>query len=159
MGWWYCVCCYLIMLIYCREIWGKEKWKKMEAFRRCLLLAEFQAIVRLQGKQCWRLFFVIVDLQYDINVRQTTWYVGCLGSSDCKETAAWQETRIWSLCQEDPLEKGIALQYSCLENPMDGGAWWATVHGVAKRWTRLSDLYFHFHYNIIIPYFYRLHFI
>ena len=35
---------------------------------------------------------------------------------------------------------GNPLQYSCLENPMDGGAWWATVHGVAKSWTRLSDL-------------------
>ena len=34
---------------------------------------------------------------------------------------------------------GSPLQYSCLENPMDRGAWWATVHGVAKRQTRLSD--------------------
>ena len=32
------------------------------------------------------------------------------------------------------------VQYSCLENPMDRGAWWATVHGVAKSGTRLSDL-------------------
>ena len=30
---------------------------------------------------------------------------------------------------------GTLLQYSCLENPMNGGAWWATVHGVAKSWT------------------------
>ena len=37
-------------------------------------------------------------------------------------------------------ENGNALQYSRLENPMDGGAWWATVHGVAKSCTRLSDL-------------------
>ena len=39
------------------------------------------------------------------------------------------------------------LQYSCLENPMDGGAWWAAVHGVAKSWTQLSDFIFtsHFH--------------
>ena len=37
------------------------------------------------------------------------------------------------------------LQYSCLENPMDGGVWWATVHGVAKSQTRLSDFtFFHF---------------
>ena len=36
------------------------------------------------------------------------------------------------------------LQYSCLENPMDGGAWWAIVHGVAKSQTRLSDLLFTF---------------
>ena len=35
---------------------------------------------------------------------------------------------------------GNPLQYSCLENPMDGEAWWATVHGVAKSQTRLSDL-------------------
>ena len=35
---------------------------------------------------------------------------------------------------------GNPLQYSCLENHMGRGAWWATVHGVAKSWTRLSDL-------------------
>ena len=34
---------------------------------------------------------------------------------------------------------GNPLQYSCLENSMDGGAWWATAHGVTKSWTRLSD--------------------
>ena len=37
---------------------------------------------------------------------------------------------------------GNPLQYSCLENPMDGGAWWATVHRVAKSRTRLSDFTF-----------------
>ena len=40
---------------------------------------------------------------------------------------------------------GTPLQYSCLENPMDGGAWWAAVHGIAKSRTRLSDLTFTFH--------------
>ena len=34
---------------------------------------------------------------------------------------------------------GNPLQYSCLENPMEGGAWWAVVHGVSKSRTRLSD--------------------
>ena len=33
---------------------------------------------------------------------------------------------------------GNPLQYSCLENPMDGGAWWATVHRVTKSWTQLK---------------------
>ena len=37
---------------------------------------------------------------------------------------------------------GNPLQYSCLENPMDGGAWWATVHGVTKSQTRLSNFTF-----------------
>ena len=35
---------------------------------------------------------------------------------------------------------GNSLQYSCLDNSMDRGAWWATVHGVTKSWTRLSDI-------------------
>ena len=37
---------------------------------------------------------------------------------------------------------GSPLQYSCLENAMDGGAWWAAAHGVAKSRTRLSDFPF-----------------
>ena len=41
------------------------------------------------------------------------------------------------------------LQYSCLENPMDGGAWWAAVHGVAKSQTRLSDFRFTFHFHAL----------
>ena len=36
-------------------------------------------------------------------------------------------------------QNGTPFQYSCLENPVDGGTWWATVHGVAKSRTRLSD--------------------
>ena len=44
---------------------------------------------------------------------------------------------------------GTPLQYSCLENPMDGGAWWATVHGVAKSRTRLSDFTFTFHFRAL----------
>ena len=39
---------------------------------------------------------------------------------------------------------GNSLQYSCLENPTDGGAWWATVHGLAKSRTRLSNFTFTF---------------
>ena len=35
---------------------------------------------------------------------------------------------------------GSPLQYSCLENPMDGGAWWDAVHGVAQSWIRLKRL-------------------
>ena len=44
---------------------------------------------------------------------------------------------------------GTPLQYSCLENPMDGGAWWAAVHGVAKSRTRLSDFAFTFHLHAL----------
>ena len=58
-----------------------------------------------------------------------------------KNLPAMQETQVWFLSQEDPLEKGIdnPLQYSCLENSMDRGVWWTTVHGAAENWTWLSD--------------------
>ena len=64
-----------------------------------------------------------------------------------KRLPAMRETRVRSLGREDPLEKDMAtpLQYSCLENPMDGGAWWAIyiVHGVAELDT-IERLHFHF---------------
>ena len=44
---------------------------------------------------------------------------------------------------------GTPLQYSCLENPMDGGAWKAAVHGETKGWTRLSDFTFTFHFRAL----------
>ena len=44
---------------------------------------------------------------------------------------------------------GTPLQYSCLENPMDGVAWWAAVHGVAKSRTQLSDFTFTFHFHAL----------
>ena len=44
---------------------------------------------------------------------------------------------------------GTPLQYSCLVNPMDGGAWWAAVHGVEQSRTRLSDFTFTFHFHAL----------
>ena len=44
---------------------------------------------------------------------------------------------------------GTSLQYSRLENPMDGGAWWAAVHGVDKSRTRLNDFTFTFHFHAL----------
>ena len=44
---------------------------------------------------------------------------------------------------------GTPLQYSCLENTMNGGAWWAAVHGIARSLTRLSDFTFTFHFHAL----------
>ena len=44
---------------------------------------------------------------------------------------------------------GTPLQYSCLENPTDGGAWWAAIHGVAKSQTWLSDFTFTLHFHAL----------
>ena len=66
-----------------------------------------------------------------------------------KNLPAMRETWVQSQGWEDPLEKGMTtllhyfcilyLQYFCLENSMDRGAWWALVHGVPKSRTRLND--------------------
>ena len=59
-------------------------------------------------------------------------YMGFPGSSAGKEpTCNAGDPRVCSLGQEDSLEKGMAI-HSCLGNPVDRGAWWATVHVVAK---------------------------
>ena len=47
------------------------------------------------------------------------------------------------------LSVGTPLQYSCLDYPMDRGAWWTAVHGVVKSWTRLSDFTFTFHFQAL----------
>ena len=55
---------------------------------------------------------------------------------------------------------GNPLQYSCLENPMDRGAWWAPVHGVTKSWTRLSDhtyIHTHTHTPIFLKFLFHIH--
>ena len=64
-----------------------------------------------------------------------------LEAQTAKCLAAMRETWIQSLGWEGPLEKEMATHSStpCLENSMDGGACWATAHGVAKSRTRLSD--------------------
>ena len=68
-------------------------------------------------------------------------YEPSIGGSEVK-ASAWNVGDLGSIpgSGRSPGEgSGTPLQYSCLENPMDGGAWWATVHGVAKSRTRLSN--------------------
>ena len=68
---------------------------------------------------------------------------GCFpGGSDGKNLPAVQETQVRSLSQENPLKEEMAthpLQYSCLENPTDRGAWWDTVPGIMKSETRHKE--------------------
>ena len=67
--------------------------------------------------------------------------MGFPGAPVVKSLSAMQETQVWSLGWEDPLEEGIATHSSILpwRILMDRGAWWATVHGVAQSWTRRND--------------------
>ena len=88
-------------------------------------------------------------------IRQSKYTVnsplGFPGSSNGKESVCnagdlgWISTLGRSLGEGN----GNPLQYSCLDSPMDGGAWQATVHGVAKSWTRLSDFTFTFKITLI----------
>ena len=83
------------------------------------------------GKQSWSAYHISRDFR--------NWRVG-----QRKKTSASLDARNLKLATR-PLARegdGTPLQYSCLENPMDGGAWWAAVHGVAKSQTRLSDFTF-----------------
>ena len=72
-------------------------------------------------------------------------FLGFPGGSDSKESAcnAGDLGSVPGLGRSPGEGNGYPLQYSCLENPMDRGAWRATVHGVTKSQTRLSDFHFH----------------
>ena len=62
----------------------------------------------------------------------------------------YSSTKVHQFKWEEVREgNGTPLQYFCLENPKDGGAWWAAVHGVAKSQTRLSDFTFPFHFHAL----------
>ena len=84
-------------------------------------------------------------LSREREITQNFMHFGASSMPQCiKNLPAMQETQdmwVWSLDQEDPLEKGMAssLQYSWLENSMDRGTWQATVHWVTKSQTWLSN--------------------
>ena len=61
----------------------------------------------------------------------------------------WLSSILLLTHQKNRKGNGTQLQHSCLENPMDGGAWWATVHRVTKSRTRLSDFTFTFHFHAL----------
>ena len=77
-------------------------------------------------------------------------YVSCIGRWFFTTNATWE-----ALCISEELANlsgegnGTPLQYSCLENPMGGGAWWAAVHGVVKSRAQLSDFTFTFHFHAL----------
>ena len=64
---------------------------------------------------------------------------------DYSNRRGFNERQLWLSGEGD----GTPLQYSCLENPMDRGAWWAAVHGVAKSPTQLSAFPFTFHFHAL----------
>ena len=69
-------------------------------------------------------------------------FLGFPGGSDASVCNAADPGSIPGFGRSPGEGNGNPLQYSCLENPMDGGAWWATVHGVAKSQTQLSEFTF-----------------
>ena len=86
--------------------------------------------------------FLTQGLNSDLpHCRQVLYHGGFPGGSEVKASASnvGDQGSIPGLGRSPGEGNGNPLQYSCLENPMDGGAWLATVHGVAKSRTRLSN--------------------
>ena len=65
------------------------------------------------------------------------------GSDDIKSALSVGDLGLIPGSEKSPEEvNGNPLQYSCLKNPMDRGAWWPTVYGVVRSWTRLAEFHF-----------------
>jgi len=75
------------------------------------------------------------------NKPRPNYMMGFVNGSDSKESACSTGNLGSVLVLERSLGEGngYPLQYSCLENPMDRGTWWAKVHGVANSWTQMSN--------------------
>ena len=91
--------------------------------------------------KCCLCVFLILDL-YQINIFPQS--VACPHACDI----FFDRTEVLTLMTSS-LSIGTPLQYSCLEYPMDRGAWWAAVHGVVKSRTRLSDFTFTFPFHAL----------
>ena len=94
----------------------------------------------------------VIIIRNKIKERRNIWLLpGFPGGSDSKASAcnAGDLGLIPGLGRSPGEGNGNPLQYSCLENPMDGGAWWAAVHGVAKSRTLLSHFTFTFHFQAL----------
>ena len=88
--------------------------------------------------------------EYQIFKYEKYIYMGFSSSSDGEASAsnAGDLGSIPGLGRSPENGNDNPFQYSCLENPMDREAWWATVYGVTKSWTRLSDKNFHFTFQL-----------
>ena len=75
-------------------------------------------------------------------------YIGVATMENSMEVPQKTKNRV-AVSSSNGEGKGTPLQYSCLENPMDRGAWWAAVHGVAEGRTRLSNFPFTFHFHAL----------
>ena len=111
---------------------------------------QIQILLNKVGLFFWNYFYQsLLYLNGDLNYLL---YIVCIQSS-LAGYSPWGHNRV----RHDLVTKqfyiyigegnGTPLQYSCLEYPMDGGAWWAAVHGITKSRTRLSDFTFIFHFH------------
>ena len=110
------------------------------------LVASLAGSVRKSEPFCWKF------LNFGTECKDEAPSQGALGVSLKCMPAVGLPTYLalcGSLCPLHGEGNGTPLQYSCLENSMDGGAWWAAVHGVTKSWTRLSDFTFTFHLHAL----------
>ena len=99
---------------------------------------------------CVVLFIVFLilffkDHSFPYGSFSAVWYTFCgFGQMPNDKNTSLYDYTDYFHCPENYLDSS-----SCLENPMDGGAWWATVHGVAKSRTRMSDFTFTFHFHAL----------
>ena len=99
----------------------------------------------------WWVCFLPCIIKLD---RRVTYVIRVLPSWECRNNhsmipnvgCSWNKTPIGPSGREG---NGTPLQYSCLEGPMDGGAWWAPAHGVARSRAWLSDFTFTFHFHAL----------
>ena len=108
-------------------------------------------IINSQRKYCpHNLYFFFFLVLHSISVHRLIWpKFKHKEIEQCFNTVVLTEYICATLGEINREGNGNPLWYSCLKNPMDGGAWWAAAHGIAKSRTRLSDFTFTFHFHAL----------
>ena len=109
-----------------------------------LLLAPITPSIRVFSNECSGLISFKIDWFDLLAVQGTLWSL--LQHHSLKASILWHSTFFMVQLREG---NGNPLQYSCLENPMGGGAWKAAVHGGAEGQTQLSNFTFTFHFHVL----------
>ena len=128
-------------------MWNRQKvsFRGYTSLENTVPLEIYNAHQCVPDQNSVQFFFFILFMEAVLDLGITPWSLAYTHAPP----PTYNNTKCAKLAWTNREGNGTPFHYSCLENPMDKGAWWASVHGVAESWTQLSDFTFSFHFHAL----------